>query len=135
MFSVRCGHRLNTGDVVEVFAFGKCAGASGMGKRCSDRAARESAIRRAHQEKCNMTSMSLSAGPIAESVFTGAHLQFFTQGASAPALKNSTRKLFEDVLVSVGRGDLPVSDLIEAVYPGASVESAGEILAGSLREF
>lgn len=71
---------------------------------------------------------------IAESVFTGAHLQFSVKGVRA-GLKKLGKKSVEDVLVSIGRGDLPVSQLIEAVYPGASLESEGEIRAASLREF
>ena len=50
-------------------------------------------------------------------------------------LRKLGKKSVEDVLVSVGRGDLPVNDLIEAVYPGASAESPGEIRPASLKEF
>jgi len=71
---------------------------------------------------------------IAESVFVGAHLQFSIKGVRA-GLKKLGKKSVEDVLVSIGRGDLAVHELIEAVYPGASLESEGEIRAASLREF
>lgn len=71
---------------------------------------------------------------IAESVFTGAHLQFSVKGVRA-ALRRLDKKTVDDVLVSVGRGDLPVSDLIEAVYPGASAASEGEIRPASLNAF
>lgn len=71
---------------------------------------------------------------IAESVFTGAHLQFSVKGVRA-ALKRLGKKSVEDVLVSIGRGELPVQKLIDAVYPGASHSSEGEIRAASLREF
>lgn len=71
---------------------------------------------------------------IAESVFTGAHLQFSVKGVRA-ALKRLGKKSVEDVMVSIGRGELPVQKLIDAVYPGASHSSEGEIRAASLREF
>jgi GTP diphosphokinase / guanosine-3',5'-bis(diphosphate) 3'-diphosphatase len=71
---------------------------------------------------------------IAESVFTGAQLKYSVKGVRA-GLKRLGKKSVEDVMVSVGRGDLPVHELIEAVYPGASLESEGEIKPGSLSEF
>ena len=71
---------------------------------------------------------------IAESVFTGANLQFSIKGVRA-VLKQLGKKSVEDVLVSVGRGELPVHTLIDAVYPGASHASDNEIRAASLREF
>jgi len=71
---------------------------------------------------------------IAESVFTGANLQFSVKGVRA-ALKQLGKTSVEDVLVSIGRGELPVHTVIEAVYPGASHASDGEIHAASLREF
>ena len=71
---------------------------------------------------------------IAESVFTGAHLQFSIKGVRS-GLKKLGKKSVEDVLVSIGRGDLSVSTLIEAVYPGATMESDREVRAGGLHRF
>lgn len=71
---------------------------------------------------------------IAESVFTGARLEFSVKGVRA-ALRKLDKKSVDDVLVSVGRGDLPVADLIEAVYPGAATATDGEIRPASLSSF
>ncbi|GJL94732.1 MAG: GTP pyrophosphokinase [Hyphococcus sp.] len=71
---------------------------------------------------------------IAESVFTGANLQYSIKGVRA-GLRRLGKKSVEDVMVSVGRGDLPVQQLIEAVYPGAPASADGEIRPASLNEF
>ena len=71
---------------------------------------------------------------IAESVFSGEHLQFSIKGVRA-ALETIGQKSVDDVLAAIGRGDLSVNDVIEAVYPGASHSSVGEIRAATLKEF
>ncbi len=71
---------------------------------------------------------------IAESVFSGEHLQFSIKGVRA-GLQRLGRNSVDDVLVSIGRGDLSVNDLIEAVYPGASNAGESEIRVASLKEF
>ena len=71
---------------------------------------------------------------IAESVFTGAHLKFSIKGVRE-GLKRLDRKSVEEVLIDVGRGDLPVNELIEAVYPGAAPSSDREIRPAGLQEF
>ena len=71
---------------------------------------------------------------IAEGVFTGAHLEYSSK-ALRGALERLGEKTVEDVLAKVGRGDLSVNQLIEAVYPGASHESEGEIRAAGLKPF
>ena len=92
-----------------------------------------SAIRRRIKKMQRDEHLALGRS-IAESVFTGAHLQFSIKGVRA-GLRKLGKKSVEDVLVSVGRGDLPVSALIEAVYPGASAASEGEIRPASLQAF
>ena len=71
---------------------------------------------------------------IVESVFTGAHLKFSVKGMRA-GLQTLGMRSVEDVLVAVGRDELPVSQVIDAVYPGASAASRGEIKPASLHEF
>ncbi|MEQ8934510.1 MAG: DUF5913 domain-containing protein, partial [Amphiplicatus sp.] len=71
---------------------------------------------------------------IAEGVFTGAHLDFSAKAVRA-ALVRLGEKTVDDVLAKVGRGDLSVNQLVEAVYPGASHESEGEIRAGAKKPF
>ncbi|MBT8473056.1 MAG: bifunctional (p)ppGpp synthetase/guanosine-3',5'-bis(diphosphate) 3'-pyrophosphohydrolase [Marinicaulis sp.] len=92
-----------------------------------------SAIRRRIKKMQHDEHVALGRS-IAESIFTGAHLQFSVKGVRA-SLKRLGKKSVEDVLVAVGRGELPVNDLIEAVYPGASVSTDGEIRPASLQAF
>ncbi len=123
---------LETGDVVEVLrsenapvpAEWEIIAVSGRAR---------SAIRRRIKKMQYDEHLALGRS-IAESVFTGAHLQFSLKGVRA-GLRKLGKKSVEDVLVSVGRGDLPVNQLIEAVYPGASAASEGEIRPASLKEF
>ncbi|MHA7871771.1 MAG: RelA/SpoT family protein [Hyphococcus sp.] len=123
---------LQTGDVVEVLR-SENAPVPAEWESIAVTGRARSAIRRRIKKMQYDEHLALGRS-IAESVFTGAHLQFSIKGVRA-GLKKLGKKSVEDVLVSVGRGDLPVGDLIEAVYPGASVESEGEIRPGSLREF
>ncbi len=123
---------LETGDVVEVLrsenapvpAEWEIIAVSGRAR---------SAIRRRIKKMQYDEHLALGRS-IAESVFIGAHLQFSLKGVRA-GLRKLGKKSVEDVLVSIGRGDLPVNDLIEAVYPGASAASEGEIRPASLKEF
>ncbi len=123
---------LETGDVVEVLrsenapvpAEWEIIAVSGRAR---------SAIRRRIKKMQYDEHLALGRS-IAESVFTGAHLQFSLKGVRA-GLRKLGKKSVEDVLVSVGRGDLPVNQLIEAVYPGASAASEGEIRPANLHEF
>ena len=123
---------LNTGDVVEVLRSDNAPVPAEWESIAVTGRAR-SAIRRRIKKMQYDEHVALGRS-IAEGVFAHAHLQFSIKGVRA-GLKKLGKKTVEDVLVSIGRGDLPVSELIDAVYPGASVESEGEILAGSLREF
>lgn len=71
---------------------------------------------------------------MAENVFQGAHLEL-TQKAIGAALKKLGAKSVEEVFARVGRSDLSVNDLVEAVYPGASHEKEGEIRAAGMYPF
>jgi GTP pyrophosphokinase len=71
---------------------------------------------------------------MAENVFQGAQLEL-TPKAIGAALKKLGAKAVEDVFARVGRGDLSVNDLVEAVYPGVSHEKEGEIRAGGMYPF
>ncbi len=123
---------LKTGDVVEILR-SENAPVPAEWESIAVTGRARSAIRRRIKKMQNDEHLVLGRS-IAESVFTGAHLRFSVKGVRA-GLKKLGKKSVEEVLVAVGRGDLPVHDLIEAVYPGASIESEGEIQPGSLREF
>ncbi len=123
---------LETGDVVEVLRSDNAPVQAEWESLAVTGRAR-SAIRRRIKKMQYNEHLALGRS-IAESVFTGAHLQFSLKGVRA-GLRKLEKKSVEDVLVSVGRGDLPVNDLIEAVYPGASAASEGEIRPASLSEF
>ena len=71
---------------------------------------------------------------LAENVFTGAHLEF-SRKAVRTALQRLEEKSVDTVLAKVGRGELDVSDLVEAVYPGASFEVESEIRAPGMEPF
>jgi len=123
---------LKTGDVVEILRSENAPVPTEWESVAVTGRAR-SAIRR-RIKKMQYDDHVVLGRSIAESVFTGAQLQFSRKGVRA-GLKKLGKKTVEDVLVSIGRGDLPVHELIEAVYPGASHESEGEIRPGTLREF
>jgi RelA/SpoT family (p)ppGpp synthetase len=123
---------LNTGDVVEVLRSEKAPVPAEWESVAFTGKAR-SAIRRRIKKMEYDEHLALGRS-IAESVFTGAHLEFSLKGVRE-GLKRLGKKSVEEVLVNVGRGDLAVNEVVEAVYPGASLESSGEIRAASLREF
>ena len=123
---------LNNGDVVEILR-SENAPVPAEWESIAVMGRTRSAIRRRIKKMEYEDHLALGRS-IAESVFTGAHLEFSLKGVRE-GLKRLGKKSVEDVLVSIGRGDLPVQSLIEAVYPGASMESEGEIRAASLNEF
>ncbi len=71
---------------------------------------------------------------MAENVFQGAQLELSAKAIGA-ALKKLGEKTVEDVFAKVGRGDLSVNELVEAVYPGVSHEVEGEIRAAGMYAF
>ncbi|MEM9168666.1 MAG: bifunctional (p)ppGpp synthetase/guanosine-3',5'-bis(diphosphate) 3'-pyrophosphohydrolase [Pseudomonadota bacterium] len=63
---------------------------------------------------------------VAEDVFQGAQLDFSPKAIRA-ALQRLGSDSVDDVLARVGRAELSPADLVEAVYPGASIDSESEI--------
>ena len=68
---------------------------------------------------------------MAENVFSGANLELTPQ-AVKEALSRLGQSKVDDVFADVGRGDLAIGDLVEAVYPGVSLETEGEIRAAAM---
>ena len=68
---------------------------------------------------------------MAENVFSNARLELTTK-AVKQALRKLSLKSVEDVFAKVGRGEMSTGDLVEAIYPGASLESEGEIRAAGM---
>ncbi|MEO1251289.1 MAG: bifunctional (p)ppGpp synthetase/guanosine-3',5'-bis(diphosphate) 3'-pyrophosphohydrolase [Pseudomonadota bacterium] len=123
---------LETGDVVQILR-SENAPVPAEWESIAVTGRARSAIRRRIKKMQYDEHLALGRS-IAESVFTGAHLQFSIKGVRA-ALKTLGKKSVEDVMVSIGRGDLPVAQLVEAVYPGASAAAEGEIRPASLQDF
>ena len=71
---------------------------------------------------------------MAEAVFDGAQLEL-TPKAIKAALSRLSEKSVDEVFAKVGRGDLAIAELVEAVYPGASLESEHEIRADGVSAF
>ena len=123
---------LNTGDVVKVLRSDNAPVPAEWESVAVTGKAR-SAIRRRIRKMQYDEHVALGRS-IAESVFTGAHLKFSVKSVRS-GLKKLKMKSVEDVLVAIGRGDLGVNTLIEAVYPGAAIETDGEIRAASTQDF
>jgi GTP pyrophosphokinase len=70
----------------------------------------------------------------AEAVFAHAHLDFSPRAIKA-ALKRLKEKSIEEVLFKVGDGVINVNELVKAAYPGAIVETEGEIRPGARKKF
>ena len=92
-----------------------------------------SAIRRRVKKMQHTEHLELGRA-MAENVFAGAQLELSPKAISA-ALKKLGEKTVDDVFAKVGRGDLTVNDLVEAVYPGVSREAEGEIRAAGMFAF
>ena len=123
---------LNNGDVVEVLRSAN-APVPAEWESIAVMGRTRSAIRRRIKKMQYDDHVTLGRS-IAESVFTGAHLEFSLKGVRE-GLKRLGKKTVEEVLVAIGKGELPVNELVEAVYPGASVESDSEIRSASLQAF
>ena len=123
---------LNTGDVVRVLR-SENAPVPAEWESIAVTGKARSAIRRRIRKMEYDEQLALGRS-IAESVFVGANLKFSVRGVRS-GLKKLGKKSVEDVLVAIGRGDLAVNALIEALYPGASLETEGEIRAASLADF
>jgi GTP diphosphokinase / guanosine-3',5'-bis(diphosphate) 3'-diphosphatase len=92
-----------------------------------------SAIRRRIKKMKRAEHIELGRA-MAENVFAGAQLELSPKAISA-ALVKLGEKSVEGVFARVGRGDLSVSELVEAVYPGVSHEKEGEIRAAGMTAF
>ena len=68
---------------------------------------------------------------IAENIFDGVQLDL-TPKAVRAALQRLDEDSVDDVFVKVGRGELSVEKLVEAVYPGAALEVEGELKAAKV---
>lgn len=92
-----------------------------------------SAIRRRIKKMKRAEHIELGRA-MAENVFAGAQLELSPKAISS-ALVKLGEKSVEGVFARVGRGELSVSDLVEAVYPGVSHEKEGEIRAAGMIAF
>jgi len=92
-----------------------------------------SAIRRRIKKMKRAEHIELGRA-MAENVFAGAQLELSPKAISS-ALVKLGEKSVEGVFARVGRGVLSVSDLVEAVYPGVSHETEGEIRAAGMTAF
>ncbi|MFQ5563624.1 MAG: RelA/SpoT family protein [Parvularculaceae bacterium] len=123
---------LNNGDVVLILRSEKAPPPAEWESIAVTGKAR-AAIRRRIKKMQRAEHVALGRS-IAESVFSGAHLEFSAKAVRA-ALTRLGLKTVEDVLARVGRGDLSVNEVIEAAYPGAAHAAEGEIRAAALRPF
>jgi RelA/SpoT family (p)ppGpp synthetase len=92
-----------------------------------------SAIRRRIKKMKRAEHIELGRA-MAENVFAGAQLELSPKAISS-ALVKLGEKSVEGVFARVGRGELSVGDLVEAVYPGVSHEKEGEIRAAGMTAF
>ncbi|OFX02761.1 MAG: hypothetical protein A3E78_07815 [Alphaproteobacteria bacterium RIFCSPHIGHO2_12_FULL_63_12] len=123
---------LKNGDVVLVLRSEKATVPPGWeGMAITGRA--RSAIRRRVKKMQYAEHLELGRA-MAESVFQGAQLELSPKAIGA-ALKKLGEKTVDDVFARVGRGDLSVNELVEAVYPGVSHEVEGEIRAAGMYAF
>ncbi len=123
---------LNNGDVVEILRSDH-APVPAEWESIAVMGRTRSAIRRRVKKMQHDETVALGRS-IAESVFTGANLEFSLKGVRE-GLKRLGKSSVDDVLSAIGRGELPVGDLVEAVYPGASIESESEIRGASMSAF
>ena len=117
---------LRNGDVIQILRSDNVAPPAQWESMAVTGRAR-SAIRR-RIKKLQFNEQSAMGRRLAEHVFAGAQLDFSPKAVRA-ALKRLGGASVDDVLARVGRGDLSVNALVEAVYPGASLESESEIRA------
>lgn len=123
---------LKNGDVVLVLRSDKATVPPGWeGMAITGRA--RSAIRRRVKKMQYAEHLELGR-TMAENVFQGAQLELSPKAIGA-ALKKLGEKTVDDVFAKVGRGDLSVNELVEAVYPGVSHEVEGEIRAAGMYAF
>ncbi|MEM6414531.1 MAG: bifunctional (p)ppGpp synthetase/guanosine-3',5'-bis(diphosphate) 3'-pyrophosphohydrolase [Pseudomonadota bacterium] len=89
-----------------------------------------SAIRRRIKRMKHEEHITLGRA-VAENVFTGVQLELSSKAVRG-ALKRLGEESVDAVFARVGRGDLDATDLVEAVYPGAALETDGQMNAPQL---
>jgi len=92
-----------------------------------------SAIRR-RVKKMEFDEQVTMGRRLAENVFNGAQLEF-SRKAVRQALTRLGEKSVDNALARVGRGEINVNELVEAVYPGASFDVEAEIRAPGIEPF
>ncbi|MGF1544469.1 MAG: RelA/SpoT family protein, partial [Parvularculaceae bacterium] len=120
---------LKNGDVVLVLRSENAAPPAGWESMAVTGRAR-SAIRRRIKKMKRAQHVALGRA-MADDVFADASLSLSPKALSA-ALGRLGEDDEEDVYARIGRGDLAVADLIEAVYPGAALEQEGELRAAGM---
>ncbi len=123
---------LNNGDVVQILR-SESAPPPAEWESIAVTGKARSAIRRRIKKMLHAEHVALGRS-IAESVFSGAHLEFSRKAVRA-ALARLGRKTVEDVLAAIGCGELSVNEVIEAAYPGVTHSSEGEIRPAGLKPF
>ena len=123
---------LKNGDVVLVLRSENASVPPGWESMAVTGRAR-SAIRRRVKKMRRAEHIELGRA-MAESVFAGAQLELSPKAIGAALIKLNEKSV-DDVFAKVGRGDLSVNDLVEAVYPGVSQQVEGEIRAAGMYAF
>ncbi len=120
---------LKNGDVVLILRSDSAAPPAGWESMAVTGRAR-AAIRRRIKKMKRAEHIALGRS-IAGDVFADAALEL-TPKALAAALKRLDEKSQDDVFAKLGRGDLSVAEVVEAVYPGASLEQEVELRAAGM---
>ncbi len=120
---------LKNGDVVLVLRSENAAPPLGWESMAVTGRAR-AGIRRRIKKMKHAEQLALGRS-MAENVFSGANLDL-TPKAIKAALKRLNMESVDDVFAAVGRGDIAINDLVEAVYPGAALETDSEIRAAGM---
>ena len=123
---------LKNGDVVAVIRSENAPPPAGWDNLVVTGRAR-SAIRRRIRKMEHEDHIAIGRAK-AEVVFEDEQLDLTAKAVRA-ALARLGAKSVDEVYARVGRGDLAVSEMVEAVYPGASVEAEIEIQSAGLEAF
>ncbi|MEL7487504.1 MAG: bifunctional (p)ppGpp synthetase/guanosine-3',5'-bis(diphosphate) 3'-pyrophosphohydrolase, partial [Pseudomonadota bacterium] len=123
---------LRNGDVIQVLRSENAAPPAEWEALAVTGRAR-SAIRR-RIKKLRFKEQVAIGRQLAENVFSGAHLDFSPKAVRS-ALQRLKAESVDEVMAQVGRGEMSVNALVEAVYPGASLEVEGEIRAAVVEPF
>ncbi|MEO0399433.1 MAG: RelA/SpoT family protein [Pseudomonadota bacterium] len=117
---------LNNGDVVLILRSENAPPPSDWETMAQTGKARAAIRRRIKKMKYDEhVGLGLS---VAENVFASAQLEL-NEKAVRNALNRLGEETVDDVYARVGRGDMSAAELVEAVYPGAVLETDGELNA------